>query len=178
MKDTRITLDNKNVDLQAHINDLSPEAKNELIKLAVESQIKLNSKIQEDIVKTQNADGDFERHMDAAQRIQYQSSKGSIHRVKTDIDTPAGHMHLESNTSKCYVATATYQNINHPNVILLRSYRDKILRQSFCGRCFISLYYTIGKYLAFFPEHSFRIRYVSKKLIDAFVQHIRKKYNI
>ena len=177
MKDIQIQSNNQNTDLiEKHLQELSEDSKNEILKLAISGQIKLNQKVQEDIIKTQNAETDYERHMDAAQRMQYQSAKDSSHVVKTDINTASGHMHLESRTAKCYVATATYQDNNHPNVVILRGYRDHVLQNNILGRCFISLYYSIGKHLAYLPEHIDWVRRLSKKTIDVIVQLIVRKY--
>ena len=82
----------------------------------------------------------------------------------------------ENKSSGCYVATATYQDEFHPNVILLRDYRDRYLRNSLPGRLFIRFYYTFGPYAAYFPTHSKKIRTLSKQLIDAIVATIKKKY--
>lgn len=76
----------------------------------------------------------------------------------------------------CYVATATYQNSFHPNVVLLRDYRDRILRKSVFGRVFIVLYYKFGPYLAYFPENFTFIRRLSKNIIDRIVLKIKAKY--
>ena len=79
-------------------------------------------------------------------------------------------------SGSCYVATATYQDVMHPNVVLLRDYRDRFLRKSVFGRLFIALYYTVGPYLAYFPENFTFIRRMSKNIIDSIVLKIREKY--
>lgn len=81
-----------------------------------------------------------------------------------------------SNSGSCYVATATYQNSFHPNVVLLRDFRDRFLRKSFFGRLFIDLYYKIGPSLSYLPEHYMFIRRLSKMVIDRIVLMIRSKY--
>lgn len=78
--------------------------------------------------------------------------------------------------NSCYVATATYQNQYHPNVVLLRDFRDKFLRQSLAGRIFITFYYTFGPYMAILPEHSKLVRKLSKTFINRIVVYITKKY--
>ena len=69
-------------------------------------------------------------------------------------------------TSSCYVATATYQDAYHPNVVLLREFRDKRLQKSLPGRMFIKFYYTVGPYAAYLPEHFPIVRKLSKTIID------------
>lgn len=41
----------------------------------------------------------------------------------------------------CYVATAIYGNVDHPDVRLLREYRDRVLLKSAQGRAFVRFYY-------------------------------------
>jgi len=72
----------------------------------------------------------------------------------------------QSQSSSCYIATATYQDIFHPNVVLLRNFRDKRLCKSFPGRLFIKFYYTFGPYAAYFPERFSFVRKISRTIID------------
>ena len=48
----------------------------------------------------------------------------------------------------CLIATAVYGNINHPQVLILRNFRDQMLSQSPVGRKFIRWYYLHGRMLA------------------------------
>lgn len=161
--------------LSTNIKDLSPESKDALLKMALESKIKTEEKKFEDDLKNRNADYDFERHLQAVHAFDNRSSKG-INHVRTDINTASGHMRMDSNSNKCYVATATYQNSYHPNVVILRDYRDRFLKKTPGGRAFINIYYTIGKYLAFFPEHFESIRNLSKKVLDRIVDSIVERH--
>ncbi len=55
----------------------------------------------------------------------------------------------------CFIATATYGDYNHPNVRILRSFRDVILLTNEPGRAFVKAYYDngwiIGKYIGQHP---------------------------
>lgn len=44
----------------------------------------------------------------------------------------------------CFVATAVYGEIDHPDVQLLRAFRDQILMSSSMGRAFTRLYYSLS----------------------------------
>lgn len=46
-----------------------------------------------------------------------------------------------SSSSGCYIATMAYGNYDHPQVVELRNFRDKILSKYWAGRCFIKIYY-------------------------------------
>ena len=44
-------------------------------------------------------------------------------------------------TSRCFVATATMGNLNHPYCVTLRRFRDNVLENYSVGRWFIAIYY-------------------------------------
>ena len=44
-------------------------------------------------------------------------------------------------SSRCFIATAAYSSPVHSDVMILRNYRDSVLKQSFLGRKFIYFYY-------------------------------------
>jgi hypothetical protein len=53
-----------------------------------------------------------------------------------------------SASDDCFVATAVYGDTSHPDVVLLRKYRDQILSRTVVGRAFISFYWLVGPVLA------------------------------
>jgi hypothetical protein len=53
-----------------------------------------------------------------------------------------------SASDDCFVATAVYGDSSHPDVVLLRKYRDQILSRTVVGRFFISFYWLVGPVLA------------------------------
>ncbi|MNP60158.1 hypothetical protein D3C76_1552110 [compost metagenome] len=58
-------------------------------------------------------------------------------------------MHIESKSGgTCFVATAAYQDPQHPDVVYLRNFRDRTLVRYEKGRAFISWYWKIGPKLA------------------------------
>lgn len=68
----------------------------------------------------------------------------------------------------CFVATAVYGDYCHPNVIILRVFRDVILSRSLIGRLFVGAYYKVGPSLAFVPQNS----KIAKKLLRRFMDLI------
>ena len=74
-----------------------------------------------------------------------------------------GDLSSLSNTTKvkttkksgsCFVATAVYEDYDHPQVIRLRAFRDHFLSGSALGRILIRIYYVVGPYLAILPTRS------------------------
>lgn len=57
---------------------------------------------------------------------------------------------LANDASKgdCFVATAIYETEYHPELTILREYRDRVLLSTSLGRSFVSLYYKIGPAIA------------------------------
>ncbi|GEM_PF-5804667 len=47
----------------------------------------------------------------------------------------------EENSKGCYIATMAYGNYEHPQVIILRRYRDQVLDSYILGKFFIKTYY-------------------------------------
>ena len=162
--------------LQDKFKNLPQETQSALAELAAEKEIELGSRIKNDMVTNRNADINTERHIETAKRIQQDRFTKGTDKTISEIKTSSGNMRIESKSGYCYVATATYQNINNPNVIILRDFRDRYLSQSLYGRVFIKFYYLIGEYIAFFPNKIPAIRKVSKVIIDKIVYRIINHY--
>lgn len=47
----------------------------------------------------------------------------------------------ENRKGFCYIATMVYGDYSHPNVLVLRNFRDRILKKNRLGRLFIKYYY-------------------------------------
>ena len=60
-------------------------------------------------------------------------------KCKTEFDDRYGITWVKTG---CFVATAVYNNYDHPVVLDLRFFRDNFLEQKTWGRTFISWYYT------------------------------------
>lgn len=67
--------------------------------------------------------------------------------------------------SSCFIATAVYQNSNHPTVEELRLFRDQILEQSTFGRHFIRWYDRFGPKIAYVIERIPLFRPAMKTLL-------------
>jgi hypothetical protein len=50
--------------------------------------------------------------------------------------------------SRCFIASSAYESPIHGDVMLLRNYRDSVLKQSFLGRKFIYFYYRYSPKIA------------------------------
>ena len=88
-------------------------------------------------------------------------------------DCEESRSHVPSKKA-CFIATATYGDISHPNVDFLRQYRDQVLDKYWIGRRFITVYYLIGPYLASPVKYSKKINTVTKLILDLLVNYLKK----
>ena len=73
----------------------------------------------------------------------------------------------------CYIATMAYGSYDHPQVLVLRKYRDDVLLESRGGRLFVKLYYWLSpKAVSIFRGHD-GINMLIRNCLDAFIERIR-----
>lgn len=100
------------------------------------------------------------------------------HAVTTDVKTGAGNMRIESKSgATCFVASAAYGEPNHPDVILLRRFRDEILRNSSTGRRFIAWYWQTGPKLARMIIWSPTLRRATRSVLKPIIGIVRVRLN-
>jgi len=76
----------------------------------------------------------------------------------------------------CYIATACYGDYNHPNVRILRRFRDECLYPTPLGRTFIACYYTLSPSLAARLEgQTWLTRVVRRFVLDPLVSRLQQK---
>ena len=69
-------------------------------------------------------------------------------------------------SGSCFVATAVYEDYDHPQVIRLRAFRDHFLSGSALGRILIRIYYVVGPYLAILPTRSRVTKRLLRLILD------------
>jgi hypothetical protein len=73
----------------------------------------------------------------------------------------------------CYIATVIYKDMDAPEVIKLRKWRDDVLFTNLFGRVVIDSYYLVGKYLAKSLNRFTILKIVIKYFLDKFVNRIK-----
>ena len=82
----------------------------------------------------------------------------------------------EKFTGPCFVATASYMDPSHPDVIFLRSFRDNFLVNYKIGIRFIYWYWNYGPKLAVFVSKHELFRKCSKLCLQVIVSGLRKLF--
>ena len=76
---------------------------------------------------------------------------------------------------KCFVATACYDDPDHPTIKALRRFRDDFLRQRRIGRRVIMAYYSIGPWLARIVRRSHILRSCARSALNMFAAFVHTK---
>jgi hypothetical protein len=135
--------------LQRLMQELSPEERarlkqktaegllsNELERLRASHQFGISS-------------DDMDMFMQNVQRMErlHRGNAMSSYDMRGTFKTPSGETQINSKKG-CYIATAVYGSFEHPNVLLLRRFRDQHLEESMVGRCLCACYYWASPWLA------------------------------
>lgn len=100
------------------------------------------------------------------------------------ISTPSNHnsnrttyssTHKTNKSEGCYIATMVYGDYNHPQVMVLRRYRDEYLLKSFWGRCFVKIYYYLSPKAARILHNKKRVNVFIKWWLDRHIRKLRKE---
>jgi hypothetical protein len=76
-------------------------------------------------------------------------------------------------TSKCFIATATYGDELHPDVVELRRFRDSHLVRTKAGRLFIAMYYRCAPVFADFLVRVPVAKVLSRMVLSPVVRGVR-----
>lgn len=80
-----------------------------------------------------------------------------------------------SRSGKCYIATACYGSCDHPDVQVLRRFRDERLLPTSLGRCLVDLYYAVSPKLAASIGRNHRLsQIIRQRVFEPLVQRLEK----
>ena len=89
--------------------------------------------------------------------------------------TKAGGGYTSGSSDWCFIATAVYEDYNHPQVLTLREFRDKIMSTKSWSRNLIEIYYKNSPPIAgFLKNHRFLSGFTRVMLLNPIIQFIRK----
>ncbi len=79
-----------------------------------------------------------------------------------------------NNSSGCYIATMAYGSYEHPQVLILRKFRDDVLLSSFIGKLFVMVYYSISPKFVIVLKNQITINRILRKILDKLIENIIK----
>jgi len=155
------------------VSRLSKEQADNLMQKAGDEALRLESKQHELNIEYVHAKKTVEDHIDAFNMLE-KSGRLTTQKVTTDVKSGNSTMRIESKSgAKCFVATAAYQDEQHPDVSYLRAFRDETLSKSGLGRSFIDWYWRTGPKLAEFVGDKPALRSIAKFFIGLIVKTIK-----
>ena len=117
-----------------------------------------------------------EDHIDVFNGLE-KNGKLTGQKVISEINTGAGKMRIESKSgATCFVATASYQDPMHSDVVYLRYFRDVYLKNTIYGEKFINWYWSNGPKLARFVSKYSILRIISKFILSNLVWFLKFIY--
>jgi hypothetical protein len=84
----------------------------------------------------------------------------------------------DGGSNKCFIATACYGDADAPTVLILRKYRDQVLKNTATGRYFIIWYYRHGADLALLIEKKPKLKRYIRWMLSKLTDRIRQHYKI
>ena len=81
----------------------------------------------------------------------------------------------EKRSSGCYIATMAYGCYEHPQVLILREYRDHKLSRSILGRAFIKSYYAASPYFVAALKNHNRINKLIRSVLNIFIRRLKNE---
>jgi len=113
-------------------------------------------------------------------RVSLQSLKNQLANLNTTPRTPTyaptystGSKTTNSGGGGCYIATMAYGNYDHPQVMILRQFRDNVLDKSCFGKWFIKTYYHCSPKLVEKLKNKKGINAIIRKALNQFIKLIK-----
>ena len=112
-------------------------------------------------------------------RQQYLTNKSTLGNIKNQIIAANRTLSTSSSRSSsssggCYIATMVYGDYNHPQVMVLRSYRDEVLLSNIAGKILVRLYYSISPILVKVLKNNQLINIGIRNILNQIIRKIQK----
>lgn len=158
--------DNQNLLIHASQN-ASPQVKATIIKLNVQPVVN-NAWKAIRIMDGFDMENDFRQN-------RYLPNRTTLKDIYDTLNTATGDNGGGGDGGGCYIATMVYGDYNHPQVMVLRGFRDDVLQKNPIGRAFVRFYY---KYAPTWVEHlkdKKRINNFIRTTLDSFIKIYRNE---
>jgi len=102
------------------------------------------------------------------------SINSQLQAVKTAASSYTSSASRSSSSGGCYIATMAYGSYEHPQVMVLRRYRDEVLARNKLGNALILIYYAISPHLVERFRNHYAINQLIRKTLDRFIKLINR----
>jgi hypothetical protein len=112
-------------------------------------------------------------------RTRYSQNRTSLSNLKTQLASvntggrTGGSGGGSGGSSGCYIATMAYGDYDHPQVRILREFRDEVLSKTLLGEWFIKTYYHYSPKLVEKLKNKRRINNIIRKTLNQFIKIIK-----
>lgn len=107
--------------------------------------------------------------------IEIKCNINSASSLKTKVTTRQSSQ--QQKKEGCYIATMIYGSYDAPEVLILRRYRDDILKQSSLGRLFVKCYYSISPIIVKLFRNAKIIHNIFRQILNLLVSHIKTSFD-
>ena len=114
-----------------------------------------------DTISVMNLIGNLD--MISTQRFHFSRNQSSLYDIKSRLDM------AEGGGDGCYIATMCYGDYNHPQVMVLRDFRDTVLLQHSWGQSFVRFYYRHSPNWVEHLKDKYLINKIIRKILDNFI---------
>lgn len=115
--------------------------------------------------------------MTAQERRRFNDNKAALSNIRDQVTTITRKMNEKNNSNGCYIATMVYGDYDHPQVLVLRDFRDSVLRKSLLGRAFIRFYYRYSPTWVKHLKGHKKFNAVIRSILDKFIKVYKHEKN-
>ncbi len=120
--------------------------------------------------------------MTSEERTHFNRNKSSLNSLKTQVDNSVSRRGLGytgggDTSGGCYIATMCYGDYDHPQVLVLRDFRDSVLLHHSWGQAFVRFYYRNSPNWVEHLKNKRLINKIIRNLLDKFIilyKHVKK----
>ncbi|MCB9047797.1 MAG: hypothetical protein H6556_00095 [Lewinellaceae bacterium] len=114
-------------------------------------------------------------HMEPNLRAQFIKNKAAIEGIRSQISMLAKRVQVSrSKNEGCYIATMAYGDYDHPQVKVLREFRDSVLQKSATGRWMIKMYYHYSPNLVDYMKDKKAVNRMIRNVLDRIINLIKQ----
>lgn len=106
-------------------------------------------------------------------KSRFNTNRTSLSNLKTQLANVGRNTGRSTGSGGCYIATMVYGNYDHPQVLVLRKFRDDVLDKYIIGKWFIRNYYKYSPGMVNKLKNKKMINDVIRKLLNQFIKLIK-----